>query len=859
MKFRFLYTCLWLLPSGVFSQISDNFNDGNFNANPVWSGNDTDFMVNAGFQLQLNSSGTDTSYLQTPNTYTLNSCEWNFWIRLNFSPSASNNARVYLVSNQSNLQGPLNGYFLQFGEALSNDQVELFRQTGTGTTSVCRGTTIIANAFSVRVKVVRDNAGLWTLSIDPSGGTNYTQEAQGTDATHTTTSFFGMNCFYTSSNATDMYLDDVYVGAPIVDLTPPLVDSVVVNILGQVEVFFNENVSLASSQITSNYTISNSVGNPGTATRDAVNYSKVTLQTTPLPLNTLLTLTTLGVADLSGNTMVAADIDTFYYAIPDYNDLVINELMPDPDPPVGLPNYEYLELFNRTNLPFTCRNYTITVGTNTQVLPDFTILPDSFVVFSSTTGASQFPGINIVGVPSMPSLTNTGNTVTIKKSSGVPVCTITYSDQWYQDPNKEDGGYSLEQIDPDLPCTGMINWRASNDITGGTPGRRNSIDGITVDNSFPLMLRASIMNPTQLLVYFSEPIDSIGTFSITPSITVTGAVFFSADHSQVTLSLGSSIQPQIAYTLTLSGYHSDCAGNLIPSSQQVKFGIAEPVLPGDVILNELLPDPLDGNVEFVEVYNKSNKILDLNHLFLSSEDTVANVLQDIHRVSSSGYVIFPGDFILLSTDPTAVCNGYTCGANGIFVDMSDMPSLSNEGDVIVLSDSTGVVLDRVVYLDSWQFSLLNNTKGVSLERISYDRPTQDAQNWHSAATSEGYGTPGRKNSQYNEGSGSGSVSVEPEIFSPDNDGYQDVLNIHYSLDKAGFTGSVVIFDQRGRPIKQLVRNQVLGTEGTFTWDGTNDKGHKALAGIHIIYFEIFHSDGEVRSFKKTAVVGSKQN
>ncbi len=851
-----LFFAFFLTLSTSFGQVSESFSDGNFTSSPAWSGNDTDYIVNPAFQLQLNSGGTDTSYLSTANIFSLNNCEWNFWIRLNFSPSASNNARFYLVSDQANLQGPLNGYFLQFGEALSNDQVELFRQSGTSTTSVCRGTTNISAAFAIRVKVIRDNAGLWTLLIDPSGGVNYVQEAQGTDVTFTTTSFLGLNCFYTSSNANDIYLDDLYCGAIIVDLAPPQVDSVAVNTLGQVEVFFSESVSLSSSQTLSNYQISNSVGAPLTATRDGSDFSKVTLTTTALPVNTLLTLTTNNVSDLLNNAMTLADVDTFYNSFPDYNDIVINELMPDPDPVVSLPNCEYIELYNRTNIPFYCRNYTITVGTNVQTLPDFEILADSFVLFTSTSCAPSFSGLHVLGVPSLPALLNAGTTITLKKSSGVVVTTLTYTDQWYQDVNKEDGGYSLEQIDPQMPCLGAVNWRASNDASGGTPGRTNSVNGVTVDNTFPLMQRAGIFSSTQLLVYFSEPIDSIGTLTTTPNLSVMGANFYSDDHSVILLSLGSSIQPLTEYTLTLSGYHSDCAGNTIPSSQTVKFGIAETLLPGDLILNEILPDPYDGNVEFVEVYNKSSKILDLNHLFLASQDTIANVLQSVNRVCSSSYVIFPGNFILLSINKNSVCNSYSCVPEGVYIDMNALPSLSNEGDIVVLADSLNTIIDRLVYTSDWHFSLLNDTKGVSLERINYVRPTQDAGNWHSAASTVN-ATPGKVNSQYSDNPSAGEISVVPEIFSPDNDGYNDVLTIHYTLDKAGFTGNVRIYDEKGRPVRKLVSNELLGTSGTITWDGINDSKEKALIGIYVIYFEVFHADGEVRKYKKVCVLGGK--
>ena len=112
------------------------------------------------------------------------------FIRLNFSPSSSNYARVYLASDQQDLQQALNGYFLQFGESLSNDAIELFRQSGTTITSVCRARDgFVANAFSAGVKIERNNLGKWILSVDYNGGTNYEIEATGND---TTARAFGM-------------------------------------------------------------------------------------------------------------------------------------------------------------------------------------------------------------------------------------------------------------------------------------------------------------------------------------------------------------------------------------------------------------------------------------------------------------------------------------------------------------------------------------------------------------------------------------------------------------------------------------------------------------------------------------------
>ena len=134
-----LFSLLQLI---VIAQVEDNFNDGNFSDSPEWQGDSSDFNVNTAGQLQLNAALAGFSILSIPaNITSLDSCEWRFYIRLAFSPSTSNYTRIYLSSDQQNLELPLNGYFLQFGEALADDAIELFRQDGSTATSICRGQT----------------------------------------------------------------------------------------------------------------------------------------------------------------------------------------------------------------------------------------------------------------------------------------------------------------------------------------------------------------------------------------------------------------------------------------------------------------------------------------------------------------------------------------------------------------------------------------------------------------------------------------------------------------------------------------------------------------------------------------------
>ena len=162
------------------------------------------------------------------------------------------------------------------------------------------------------------------------------------------------------------------------------------------------------------------------------------------------------------------------------------------------------------------------------------------------------------------------------------------------------------------------------------------------------------------------------------------------------------------------------------------------------------------------------------------------------------------------------------------------------------------------YTEDMHFPLLGSVDGVSLERLDALRPVNDMGNWHSAAETVGFGTPGLENSQYYPTSGAdGEVSMDPEIFSPDNDGYNDVLNINYRFTAPGYVGTIRIYDSNGRPVRELATNELLSNEGTFTWDGTTDKGEKARIGMYVILFEAYSTSGDSQKYKMSTVLGGR--
>lgn len=856
----------------VFAQFTDNFSDGDFTANPEWTGETAKFEVDGNFQLHLNAPAqSDTAYLVTANVISLSdTVEWNFYFNMTFAPSASNTVRIYLVSDQPNLRGSLQGYYLRVGETGSADRLNFYKQSGTSSTLLLSGTvgTFGVSPAGGRVRVIRDPQGNWTFYSDSAGGTNYELEGTVNDVSFVSTAYFGVWCKYTSTNSTRFYFDDFEVqGAVYIDSIPPAVTGVSITSPNSLKIIFSEAVSLATAQNTANYFADNGLGNPQSAVRDANNANIVHLVfSSAFSLGTNYMLNISGITDEAGNAMIPSQHNFVYY-IPQRYDVVFNEMMADPSPPFGLPEYEYTEIYNRTAIPININKWKFTYGTTTKILPDAVIYPDSFLVLVSPSAYPSFAFYgNVIEVAelSTTALTNGGQTLILQDSLGNIIHSLRYEIEWYGDTDKDDGGWSLEQIDPSNICGDKDNWRASVHNLGGTPGRRNSVNAPNPDLQPPVLERVSIVNNTTIIAYFSEKLDSLDAIDVTNYSVDNGFGFpFAAvpdwpDMTKVTLMLPQQLETQTVYTLTVFSAMKDCAGNSQPSETSQRFGIPETALLNDVVINEILFYPKDEGYDFVELYNRSEKIIDLNKLRLGNYDSTFAAPTNQKAISSLGFLFFPGEYYVLTANPDAVKAQYYTPNPKNFIKLSSMPSFNLDAGSVSLSDTLNNTIDYFIYSEKMHIPLLNSFKGVSLERISFERPSTDPTNWHTAAETVGFATPAYQNSQFNIPQAETSpFTIEPEIFSPDNDGFNDVVNFNYTLDVPGFIASITIFDAHGRAIKKILQNELLGTSGTVSWDGINDSREKARIGVYVAFIELFNVSGEQKKYKKSFVLGGR--
>lgn len=160
-----LFVLFLLYGSFVKAQVSDNFSDGNFTVNPLWTGNTSDWIVNASNQLQSNNNTANSNFYLSTASNLASSVEWELYVKLTFNTSSTNYADIYLTASASDLLATsTTGYFVRLGGTL--DEICLYKKNGTGIiTKIIDGVDAVLNTSNnvLKIKVIRDAANQFTL------------------------------------------------------------------------------------------------------------------------------------------------------------------------------------------------------------------------------------------------------------------------------------------------------------------------------------------------------------------------------------------------------------------------------------------------------------------------------------------------------------------------------------------------------------------------------------------------------------------------------------------------------------------------------------------------------------------------
>jgi len=526
---------------------------------------------------------------------------------------------------------------------------------------------------------------------------------------------------------------------------------------------------------------------------------------------------------------------------PDQGAIVINEVLFDPLPGGA----EFIELYNQSDESFDLSRITFRDSrspplevTSEQVL----FGPGEFAVLVSDAEAfvQQFRRAPFIEPSRWAALNNGGDHIVLE-FDGSAIDSVAYAD------DAAPAGFSLERIDPAGPSD-AFNFLPSLDPFGATPGRINSV--YEPDAQGPDLLFVEEIAHGIYALHFDEPIDTLALLPESIRIGAARADSFRAlSHSTLAVHMSKSSASE---ELTVSGV-VDRRGNV---SDQVKARIAFLPRQHELVVNEIMyepfTDPFDGRVdqsEYIEVFNRSNRLISLTRLYLldrTDEDGHADTVDVSLPLAASE----PRSFYVIARDTLPdVPNGDVLFARAPL-------TLPNGGDVIRLFHPVSMLIDSLWYDPDLHHPDLVDSRGTSLERIDLNGPSHDPANWTSSVDPDG-GTPGRPNSvalSVKEPPLQLGLTVNPNPFSPDQDGHEDLAAIAYHVDFVPALLRARIFRHDGVEVRRLTTATLGSNSGSFYWDGRDDLGRQLRTGIYIVLVEAFDEVRERSVFRRAAIV-----
>lgn len=699
-------------------------------------------------------------------------------------------------------------------------------------------------------RISRLPAGRWEVSWHIRGDPDSLQSlGAGVEIEKQTGKYMGFRYSYSSAQDRKLWLDDISVrGNFYRDTLPPRVTRLRLLGLDGLEIQFNEPVSMhATGRYRWNGMAPDSLYLSPGLHRLFFN--------TPFPNRVAQELHISGMSDREGNTM-GDTLVNFRQDLAAFGDVVINEIMTDPDPAVYLPPCEFVELYNRYVAPIDLNAWQLEVNGRVYELLGTSIQPGDFVVLTHAGCHGMYGNVTQQSaLTSATALVNGGASIRLRDQYGRLIHCLDYEEmKRYGDANTE-GGWSLERADPDNLCGGSENWHISESPKGGTPGEVNSHRFSVPDFSPPRLVGVGIPSNEHISVVFDEYVliqqGEHPRFLLdeTPVIQAAGNTTYAG--REVLLNLEYPPDSTTIFMLALENI-SDCAGN-VARDQAIPLKWPSHPAAGMPVINEIMYDPAFGGSDYIELYNQGDRYFDLYDLQLEIREPGSLTGKTVPFTKDSR-LLFPGQYMVVCRDDWVLRDEWMPGDEATVIGLDGWRKLPAGGACIRLTDRSGKSIDQVCYHDSMHHDQLQITAGVSLERIDPDCKA-GTQCWTSAAASENHGTPGRMNSQAMAAEEPGmALALSPKVFSPDGDGVDDILLISAGSRIAGGIVDLYVTDLSGNFIRQIISRGIAGTGDHFYWDGEDQQGRVVLPGIYVIHQRSVSNTGSRMQREACAVV-----
>ena len=905
---NFLILICILIPYCCLAQFFDDFSDPSITKKNNWQGDLSVFIQSTDALRLINknpaSTGLNQSYVSAPFSMPGEEICWEFSLELLFNPTASNYAAVYLIADKPDLTASLNGYFIRVGG--KDDELVLYRQSGVQITSLLtvpqRLTAKNSNEITIRVIRTRNGWQLFSLLNSETKLRSEGSVAEPADF-NSTKGYLGFRCTYTSTYATKFYFyeigvstcdnqpdgpddsdnpgnpgDTIYInqGTLLKEENEPLrIDSVQSLSEKQILLHFNHPVNISKAHILVN-PISHTLKLAPTQYPHIV-YG---MMNPALVHGDTYTLLWANIYSLAGK-LYEESLCWFTYSDapsspqePDppvtptdpeepetdspsdtphaFGDIVFAEIMANPKGITSLPEVEYIELLNRTTRRLSLKGCRFFYNDKKYELPQMELDAKSRVILCHSSKSSLFrPDIPILAIPSFPILANVGKLIYLESPDGKLLHWIEYSDKWYADTKKKEGGYALEMIDPDFLYSSPRNWGACQAAAGGTPGKANSIEKENPDEEPVYLISHSLTAAQNLSFHFSKPIEKEALSDRIQSEVGDDFTLLSADYPRNTryqVTLSEQLSPE---DLSIRLDNLSCIDGVpLLNCGTLLFGDPDTLSSGSIGINELLVQPHPGSAPFIEIRNQSDKLFDLSDLFLTVLDADSLPIT-LYPVTAEATLCEPHSYVLISTDPLSVFDQY--GYEGVprIIAIPKLPPLPPSQGNLALTDRSGKIIESVYYHNSFHDSSLPSLTGVSLERRTLNQSALIRQNWTSGNRTTRFATPGYTNYADPELAENNRTEIsEGDHFrlrhnklrlNPDSP--ESELVLLYQFDRKGVRLNTTLYTATGLKVARLAVDCELELSGELIWKNEWRNRYSESPGIYVLLVEYASPEG----------------
>lgn len=543
----------------------------------------------------------------------------------------------------------------------------------------------------------------------------------------------------------------------------------------------------------------------------------------------------------------------FFFCELSFSQIVLTEIMFDPIGPES--SDEFVEIFNLSETDSVdLAGYKLSDGTGEDLLKDagegmvlrprqYGVILDPDYFGQSTSYDLLIPGETLILTIEGSTFGSAGlsnsksETVSLIDPSGRVVETYTYS-------LGNRPGYSDERIDF---TKGNIpeNWQDSR-VLLGTPGAPNSVARCSNDLGISFFQCKTHGDSVEMTVCVKNKGVGIALdFSILFFLDRNGDSLFQENEWLEEWTSEAPLAPEDSLVIcrfsTLEpGFHTIGAIVHFPLDEKwedntafasIGMGFSSKA----ILINEILFHPVSGESEWIELYNPGPKEVDLKGWYVSD-----NTSKKI-KIVNGHFSFLPLQYLILCSDSSFVVQHPNLLESTVV--LKNFPSLNNDRDKVVLYDFNQTVIDSMTYEGTWA------KQGISIER--------DARNqWHACISPSG-STPGEENSIafFDKPTDHCGIFVSPNPFSPDQDGKEDVAKIQFQIPFSEADARLRIYDVRGRLIRTLPVEHVVGEQGYALWDGFCDSGEPAPIGVYVLFLEVLNAKkGKVATYKTTLVL-----